>query len=632
MKISEILAKKACCFIAEIGLNHNGDVEEARKLIRASHESDCDCVKFQIRNAPSEYSSNELSGEIVSDYIKRTFLTHDQYLSLCDFARSFGLTVFASPWDLSSLQWCINVGFKTIKVPSALASDLHFLNQICSNDVELLISTGMLSDADVRTLHTFLVEAQANFFFMHCQSMYPTPLRYLNLAYVTRLQEITAAPVGYSGHDQGIYGSLMAIEYGARIIEKHITRDRSKYGIDQAASLLPSEFNELTRLGTQISQAKILNNDPAIEKRLLPGEKANRIALAHSVAYKHNLPVGHELVLDDLIPVNHGTGTSALEFIQLKTRRLSRSVARGSLFSLSDVDHDHTKLTDARTVIKSGNIDIRIPVRYRDCAEICTTFETCKVEFHLTRNDIRTTPESLVQIHDTIDLKFCSFHAPDIYDDDLIFSPVSADPITRDKSRANAHVLLEHISCFISHHPSISKIPLVMSISGCDYDSSICDKSNAYEQISLYIQDLNAQYPQIDILPQTLPKYAWYLGGSRDVHFFANPHEILSFLSLGDFRICLDIAHLYMSCVAFGLDFPFYFKKLAPHVGHWHLAGARGVDDEGISLEHSEYDIISVLEFLSQHSCGTVLETWNGHLDSYSGFINDLSFVHRCFT
>lgn len=630
MKINTILQTKKCCYIAEIGLNHNGSIDEAKKLIKAASDAGCNCVKFQIRNDPCEYESNELSGEIVQKYIKETFLDFVSYEDLVNFSRSLGLVVFASPWDLDSLKWCVGQEFDTLKIPSALASDVFFLKEVAHTKKELIVSTGMLNDAQVCILVDFLKHNAQSFILLHCHTMYPTPIRHLNPEYVKRLQEVSGQTAGYSGHDRGIYGSLISIEYGARVIEKHITLNRESYGIDHAASLLPEEFCELIRLGDEIAESRTERANCIAQKRLLPGEKANRVALSNSIAYKKDLTAGTQIRLSDLISIKGGCGITSLEFIGLGQYLLIRDVFAGNLFSKLDIFSGSYVFEAARKVIREQKIDLRIPVRYKDCEHMIKIFNTPKVEFHLTREDIKIDPCSLMRVHEKIDVDHISFHAPDIYEDDLIFTPFSHDRARRAKSRDSFKHLLDHVEKFLSFHAFTKRIPLITSISGYDYEGNKEEKTVIYDNLGTYLNLIHQEYPFIEVLPQTLPKFAWYLGGCRDVNFFSDPREILEFVSRYPIRLCVDIAHLFLACSAYKLNFHKELKHLAQYAAHWHIAGARGVDDEGVSLEEAEYNIdevLSICSMVSKH--GFVIETWNGHLDNGRGFAQDLAYLSR---
>ncbi len=242
-----------CYIIAEIGINHNGDIEIAKQLIEMSAEAGCNAVKFQKRTpelcVPIE-QRNVLRetpwGEMTyMDYRYRVEFDENQYSLLAEFASSLGLDLFASPWDVDSVDFLEKMKHPVIKVASASITDIELLKKIASKKIPVIMSTGMSTmqeiEKAVETLGTH------NLLIAHSTSAYPCEPKELNLKMIPVLQEKFGVPVGYSGHETGLQTTVAATVLGACFVERHVTLDRSMWGSDQAASVEPQGMQKLVR-------------------------------------------------------------------------------------------------------------------------------------------------------------------------------------------------------------------------------------------------------------------------------------------------------------------------------------------------------------------------------------------------
>ena len=242
-----------CYFIAEIGINHNGDLGITQKLIAVAQEAGCDAVKFQKRTpelcVPSEQRAlmRETPWGLMSymDYRHRMEFGVDQYATINGFAQSAGIDWFASCWDVPSVEFMERFEPVCYKVASASLTDLALLKALRATGRPLILSTGMSTldqvDRAVEILGT------KDLVLMHCNSTYPTPPEDINLRAIAVLQSRYEVPVGYSGHEVGLAISVAAVAMGACSVERHITLDRAMWGSDQAASVEPQGLNRLVR-------------------------------------------------------------------------------------------------------------------------------------------------------------------------------------------------------------------------------------------------------------------------------------------------------------------------------------------------------------------------------------------------
>jgi len=262
--------------IAEIGLNHNGDIELAKRLIDVAADAGAQAVKFQKRTP--EISTPEHMKSVLREtpwgtmtyleYRYRVEFNREQYIEIGDYATLRGLAWFASPWDEPSVDFLEDINVAAYKVASASVTDLGLLRAMAATGKPVILSTGMSTieqiDLAVETLGT------DNLILLHATSTYPLPAHEANLRMITTLQNrFPGVPVGYSGHETGLQISLAAVTLGAVAVERHITLDRAMWGSDHAASLEPTGLEHLVRDIRVIEEAM---GDGV--KRIFPGEEA----------------------------------------------------------------------------------------------------------------------------------------------------------------------------------------------------------------------------------------------------------------------------------------------------------------------------------------------------------------------
>ncbi|MER7368423.1 N-acetylneuraminate synthase family protein [Nonomuraea wenchangensis] len=271
--------------IGEIGINHNGDLDIARRLIDVAADAGCQAVKFQKRT-PAICVPEEQKGQIRQtpwgemtylEYKERTEFGRDEYAAIAEHCAERGLHWFASPWDVPSVEFLEEMDVLVHKVASAGVADHQLLRALAATGKPVILSTGMSTlseiDAAVEILGT------ERLIMMHATSTYPLPPEEANLRTITTLKERYGVPVGYSGHERGLQISLAAVTLGAVCVERHITLDRTMWGSDHAASLEPSGLEHLVRDIRIIEQAM---GDGV--KRVFPGEEAPKARLRRVTA------------------------------------------------------------------------------------------------------------------------------------------------------------------------------------------------------------------------------------------------------------------------------------------------------------------------------------------------------------
>jgi len=238
--------------VAEIGINHNGDISIAKKLIDVAAEAGCNAVKFQKRSVDIVYSQEELArprespfGSTNGDLKHGLEFNQEQYLEIDEHCRLRGLPWFASAWDEASVDFIAQFNPPCFKIASASLTDDNLLCHHRIYKKPIILSTGMSALEQID--HAVQILGKENLIVLHCTSTYPAKLEELNLKVIPRLMERYNVPIGYSGHEVGLYTSLAAAVLGACFIERHITLDRSMWGSDQAASVEPQGFIRLIK-------------------------------------------------------------------------------------------------------------------------------------------------------------------------------------------------------------------------------------------------------------------------------------------------------------------------------------------------------------------------------------------------
>lgn len=268
-----------CFVIAEIGINHNGDIKLAKKLIDIAVMAGCDAVKFQKRTVDVVYSAEELAKERPSVFgntngdLKRGLeFGLEEYKEIDKYCKGHGILWFASCWDEGSVDFIDQFDPPCYKVSSASLTDDALLLHTKSKGKPILLSTGMSSMEQVE--HAVELLGEDNLVIYHCTSTYPSDNEELNLNVIKTFRDKFNCPIGFSGHERGVMPSIVAAAFGANSIERHVTVDRTLWGSDHAASLEPHGLFILVRDVKQVpviagdGVKKIYNSEVPIIKKL----------------------------------------------------------------------------------------------------------------------------------------------------------------------------------------------------------------------------------------------------------------------------------------------------------------------------------------------------------------------------
>ena len=268
------------CFItAEIGINHNGSVNQAKALIDMAISVGCDAVKFQKRTVDIVYTAEELAkerqsifGETNGDLKRGLEFGYNEYKQINEYCKQKGIIWYASCWDEQSVDFIEQFNPPCYKIASASLTDDKLLKYTKNKEKPIFLATGMSTMEQIQ--HAVDILGEDNLIIYHCTSTYPTINEEINLNVITTLREKFNCPIGFSGHEKGILLSIMSVMLGANAVERHITTDRTLWGSDQAASLERDGIHRVVRDIRQINTIlgdgvkKVYDSEKPIIKKL----------------------------------------------------------------------------------------------------------------------------------------------------------------------------------------------------------------------------------------------------------------------------------------------------------------------------------------------------------------------------
>jgi N,N'-diacetyllegionaminate synthase len=325
--------------IAEAGVNHNGSLELALRLVDAAHASGADAVKFQTfradqlathaaPKAPYQERKNA-AAESQFDMLQRLELDAEAHRHLIGHCRKLGIQFLSSPFDLQSADLLATMGVPLLKVPSGEITNLPFLQHLARKGLPLIVSTGMSTLGEVEeAINALQAEGANRLTLLHCVTEYPAPYAEVNLRAMQTLKAAFGLPVGYSDHTPGIEIAVAAVALGAVVLEKHFTLDRSLPGPDHAASLEPTE---LERMVAAIRHVEVALGTGI--KAPAPCELPNLPVARKSVVSARPMPAGHRLESTDLAVKRPGNGLPSKYLPALIGRTLRTDVAKDEVMT-----------------------------------------------------------------------------------------------------------------------------------------------------------------------------------------------------------------------------------------------------------------------------------------------------------
>jgi len=308
--------------IAEAGVNHNGSIKIAKKMIDVAIDARADAIKFQTfkaeklvsKFAPKTEYQKKTTNINESQYmmIKRLELDIDTHSKLMNYCKNKGIIFLSSPFDLESIETLDKLGLETFKIPSGEITNLPYLRKLGSLNKKIIISTGMANLEEIRKALQVLIDsgtAKKNITILHCNTEYPTPFEDANLLAMCTVRDVFKVNVGYSDHTIGIEASLAAVALGATIIEKHFTLNRKMKGPDHKASLEPKELKAMV--------VAIRNIEKALGdgiKRASVSESKNISIIRKSIVAARHIKTGEVFSEENMAIKRPGDGISPMDW------------------------------------------------------------------------------------------------------------------------------------------------------------------------------------------------------------------------------------------------------------------------------------------------------------------------------
>lgn len=599
--------------IAEIGINHNGDEKEALRLITAAHKAGVWGVKFQYRNLDNAYAkeANQIGDEMLSQEIRRNYLSPGSILSLTKTAQDIGLKVgisFFDALDIKDFQSEIEL-FDFFKSPSVELLNKELNNVLLGLDKPLYLSLGCHSEDEVDVALAQL--DGENWLAMHCVSNYPVSLTNARLGYLKHMSKKWQRPFGYSSHDDNWEVALIAMSMGATVIERHITFDKLANGLDHSTSSTPDEFTRMAMFAEHMPLLMAGEHDRMPNQ----GELLNLQNLGRSYYVKHDIKVGESVTEDNLILRSPRVGMGQTESRSYFPGTAVRNVASGEVLSRSVFREPEQVSDDALQFAREQRVGI--PVRLHDLAAIEAKFPVGTYEFHLSFREVLS---ELKAGNYSKDNEY-SIHLPDYINATQLMDPFSPDS---KQAKASLNILERTVSFAQALQDRTGKaVPVVGSFSVVH--------DNIEEFYSQHAS-LLSKYRQrgISVLPQWLPPIAWYFGGSVKLEAVNQPRDI-ALIREHELPICMDVCHLCMGDSVFDFDALESINALSDFIEHVHIADAAGIDGEGLQFGEGDPKNIPAIEAAMKFDCIKVIEVWQGHLDDGAGFAKALNRLYELF-
>lgn len=612
-----------CYVIAEIGLNHNGDLAIAKQLVDAAVTAGADAVKFQKRKLTETYRKEIVDqprlGEQGLQYIVPLLvefeLSDDTFRELYDYCRSRGITFMCTPWDRASVDFLESMDLDGYKIGSPDMTNFPLIEYVVATGKPLLMSTGMSTEDEIRRSLAFLDELNAEYALFHCVSTYPAAAEEINLRFMQTLREWSGRPVGYSGHDTGTAISLAAVAMGARLLERHLTLDRTMRGPDHKASLEPRQFAEQIQLLREVELSL-----GAPHRWMTRGETLNRRTLSKSLVAAVDIPAHTPITRTMITSKSPGLGLSAQLVGKLVGRSLDRDVKFDEMFLPADVEERGVAGAEVRP------IDVGAPwgivARFLDVAALEAKFAPrgmSFIEFHVSDRDL----DAGVAAYEGGKKPYgFVVHAPE-YAHDVLIDLCSADDAQR---MLSVQRIQQTIDLARALAPQFTLDPvlfpkgpkIVMHVGGMSPKPGGYDVNAAVERLLAALKQLDTT--GVDLLLENLPPYPWYFGGRWFGHIICDVENTVLLCERSGLGLCFDTSHAALECVKSGASLSEFAQRVAPYVRHLHVSDGAGTSGEGLQIGEGSVNFVDVLEPLVRNAPTMIPEIWMGHHETGEGF------------
>ena len=334
----------AVYIIGEAGVNHNGNLETAKRLVLCAKNAGCDCVKFQTfkaekivtQTAPMAKYQEQNTGRKESQYemLKKLELSYNQFQELYQYCQDVGIDFLSSPFDEESADFLDSLGISAFKISSGEITNKLLLEHIAKKGKKIYLSTGMSDIDEVENAVSWIrAMGNKNIVLFHCTSNYPAAYESVNMNAMLTIKKKFLCPIGYSDHTAGIEIPILAVALGAQVIEKHFTYDKNAEGPDHKASLSPDELKAMVKSIRHVEVA--LGNGT---KKPSKEELVTRQLVRKSLAWKNSLPKDHIVTPEDICCLRPGDGLPPMEYEHIIGKITVKNCIQNTLVSMEDVN------------------------------------------------------------------------------------------------------------------------------------------------------------------------------------------------------------------------------------------------------------------------------------------------------
>lgn len=594
--------------IAEIGINHNGNVQIALELIQKAYEAGVDAVKFQKRNIQEIYNKQIINdpnkGEWNIEYLikelKELELNKDDYDLIYKKCEELNLDLIITPFDIDSVDFILNYNIKAIKNASCNMTNYKLLDYISTKKLPVLISTGMWSDAEISNSLKYFKEKDINYTLLLSNSTYPCPYEDINIEYINTLKKYSNV-VGYSGHEKGTFVPIAAVALGARIIEKHITLDKTQEGLDHKASMEPKEWREMVHnirlLEKTLGNKKVVNQAEMLAKQsfcLSPYAKKD--------IYKNEIFT--EEMFELLAP---GKGILQNELSNFIGKTVKKDIMKDTC-----IDESFFKDTTQISEWKIHNFKKRwgLKCRFHDFPQY-NLLSAPVIEFHCSQQDMYDPISGIMSNSSQLIV-----HAPELVDKML----VDICAVKEEQVNKSLDILQHSINKTIELSQNFKGKPkLVVHFGGMLREPSENIDLTRQKLLDKAIQNfskLNYDKELIDILPENLPPKPWYLGGEWNQYGFMTEDDIIKFCKKFNLKMTYDICHAKLYCNCCNKNIIDFTKKIKKYVSHVHISDTQGINGEGVQIHEGDTNFEPIFEEMKDIDYSWVTEIWAGHLNN----------------
>jgi len=596
--------------IAELGINHLGDINKALRMIKNLSNTDVPSIKFQFRDSLDFFTEHvEMGSTLVRQELDGANASFDDTLKLCEYAKSKDLEVGVSFFRIKDMNsFCEHFTPDFIKIPSAEANNYKLITKAQTYVDNVIVSTGGLEFEG-------LIDLAKNIKFrttdcvMHCISNYPASVNLIKPEYILQMKNIFGCEVGYSSHDAMWEANLLFLPMGVEILERHYCESKSDIGLDITTS---STLNELVKLNTFCTCRDWSAENSLSNKVINQGEIQNIKDLGSGYYFDKEYELNDKVRIEDLLIMSPCRGLKVGSIDDFVTLQKAKKHDAVNQFHLNKSRNDF--LCNVELMNKKS---VSLPIRTHDVLEIDKTFGLKNYEWHLSYQECTTIRENYItKFRPRLLNKQYSLHLPDYINSSSLIDPFSGNDLTKNSSI----YLLDECCRFAAdlQNETGLAVPIVGSFSVMG-----SDKSYFYRNLSELINSYYDKF-QVKIMPQFLPKIAWYFGGSVKLDVFCSLNDISYFNKLPH-GICLDTAHCIMAANYENQCGNDWILKLLHLAGHLHISDALGVDGEGVKFGSGELNF-STTQIMNANNV-KVIEQWEGHLNSFSGFQDALKYI-----